>query len=67
METIVQAIELPGYAPASTWRIGARSSFERVLCGWSIPARAREGRALTSAEMVDFYDGLAGRFPIVSS
>ncbi len=65
LEIIMLAIESAGYTPGRDVALAldpAASEFHRdgsyVLSG--------EGRTLDSAAMVDYYDELCGRFPIVS-
>ncbi len=65
IQAIVEAIDAAGYEPGSDVAIAldpAASSFYRdgkyVLAG--------EGRELTSAEMVDYYEALVDKYPIVS-
>jgi enolase len=65
VQVIVEAIDAAGYEPGSDAMIAldpaASSFFENgkyVL--------ASEGRSLTSAEMVDYYADLVGKYPIIS-
>ncbi len=67
LQVIIEAIEAAGYEPDSQICIAldpAASSFfdkdkdKYVLAG--------EGRELSSAEMIDFYAELCGRYPIIS-
>ena len=65
VETIVQAIELAGYAPGQQVAIGLDPASSEFYEDGRYQLR-REGRALTSEEMVDFYADWVDRFPIVS-
>jgi enolase len=65
VETIVQAIELAGYAPGHQVAIGLDPASSEFYEDGRYQLR-REGRALTSQEMVDFYADWVDRFPIVS-
>jgi len=65
LQVIVQAIEQAGYKPGRDVFIAldsAASAFYRD----GIYHLDAEGAKLNSAEMVDFYAGLIGRYPIVS-
>jgi enolase len=65
VETIVQAIELAGYAPGQQVAIGLDPASSEFYEDGRYQLR-RESRALTSQEMVDFYADWVERFPIVS-
>jgi enolase len=65
VETIVQAIELAGYSPGQQVAIGLDPASSEFYADGKYQLR-REGRALTSAEMVEFYADWLDRFPIVS-
>jgi enolase len=65
LELLVAAIEAAGYAPGSQIAIAldpASSEFYRD----GAYQLAGEGRTLSSAEMVDYYESLLERYPIVS-
>ena len=64
---IVEAIQAAGYTPGDQVRIAldpASTEFYDAQRG--VYVLAGEGRELTSAQMVDFYEGLADRYPIIS-
>jgi len=64
---IVEAIEAAGYTPGEQVRIALDpASTEFYDADRGVYVLAGEGRELTSAEMVDFYEDLAGRYPIIS-
>lgn len=67
LEVILEAIEKAGYKAGSDIMLGmdvASSEFYDKESGkYNL---AGEGRVLTSAEMVDFYEGLVNDFPIIS-
>jgi len=65
VETIVQAIALAGYSPGQQVAIGLDPASSEFYADGRYQLR-REGRALTSEEMVDFYADWLDRFPIVS-
>jgi enolase len=65
VQVIVDAIDVAGYEPGSDVMIAldpAASSFFRD----GMYELASEKRSLTSAEMVDYYAGLADKYPIIS-
>jgi len=67
LKAIVEAIEKAGYAPGEQIRIAldpAASSFFDADKGKYV--LAGEGKELDSAEMIDFYDNLVGKYPIIS-
>ena len=67
LKAIMQAIEAAGYVPGEQVRIAldpAASSFYSKEKGRYV--LAGEGKELTSAEMIDFYADLVGRYPIIS-
>jgi len=64
---IVEAIQKAGYKPGEQIRIAldpAATEFYDAERG--VYVLAGEGRELTSAQMVDFWEDLAGRYPIIS-
>jgi enolase len=65
VETIVQAIELAGYTPGQQVAVGLDPASSEFYADGRYQLR-REGRALSSEEMVDFYADWVDRFPIVS-
>jgi enolase len=65
VEVILQAIEKAGYQPGRDCFLAvdaASSSF----CKDGLYHLKREGRSLTSAEMVDFWETWLGKYPIVT-
>jgi enolase len=67
LAVIVEAIEKAGYTPGEQVRIAldpAATEFYDAERG--VYVLAGEDRELTSEEMVDFYEDLASRYPIVS-
>ena len=64
---IVDAIKAAGYTPGTQVRIAldpaATEIYDAVRGVYML---AGEGRELTSAQMVDFYEDLANRYPIIS-
>ncbi len=65
LELIVEAIQAAGYTPGRDVVLGIDTAATELFEGGKYNL-AGEGRTLTSAEMVDFYAGLAERFPIAS-
>ncbi|MGI9145411.1 MAG: phosphopyruvate hydratase, partial [Chloroflexota bacterium] len=65
VEAIVEAIQLAGYSPGPQVAIGLDPASSEFYENGRYQLR-REGRALTSTEMVDFYADWVDRFPIVS-
>jgi enolase len=73
IEVILKAIEKAGYRPGEDIAIGldpaATSVLEEGTGVEGVPARyrlEREGRTLTSAEMVDLWEAWVTKYPIVS-
>ena len=65
LECIVLAIEKAGYKPGDEVRI-AMDPASSEMYNDGVYDLAGEGRKLTSAEMVDFYDDLCERYRIIS-
>jgi enolase len=68
LRVIVQAIEAAGYTPGEQIALAldpAASEFYQKGKGVYV-LEGEGGRALSSAEMVDYYAGLCSRYPIVS-
>ncbi len=67
LQVIVEAIDKAGYEPDSQICIAldpaASSFFDKDKSKYVL---AGEGRELSSAEMIDFYAELCGRYPIIS-
>jgi len=67
IEVIIEAIKAAGYAPGTDIKIAmdvASSEFYNKETGkYDL---AGEGRSMTAAEMIDFYEGLCNEFPIIS-
>jgi enolase len=67
LQVIVEAIGKAGFKPGDDFRIAmdpAASEFYEEETG--LYNLASEGRKLTSAEMVDYYDDLVSKYPIIS-
>jgi enolase len=65
VETILDAIERAGYIPGEQVALGLDPASSEFYADGRYQLR-REGRALTSAEMVEFYADWLDRFPLVS-
>jgi enolase len=65
LEVIVKAIEAAGYTPGEQIRIALDPASTEFFDG-SKYILAGEGRELSSEEMVDFYEDLCDRYPIIS-
>jgi enolase len=65
VEVILEAIEAAGYKPGQEIALGLDPASSEFYEDHHYQLR-REGRALTSAEMVDFYADWVDRFPLVS-
>ncbi|MDD4199806.1 MAG: phosphopyruvate hydratase [Eubacteriales bacterium] len=67
IQVIIEAIEKAGYKPGEDIRIAldcAASEFydeEKKVYDWK-----GEGRVMTAAELVGFYEGICDRYPIIS-
>ena len=67
IQVIVEAIEKAGYKPGDDIRIAldcAASEFydeEKNVYDWK-----GEGRVMTAAELVEFYEGICDKYPIIS-
>ncbi len=65
IEVILQAIEAAGYKPGDQITICIDSAASELYNNGKYNLR-KEGRVLTSAQMVDWYADLAAKYPIVS-
>jgi enolase len=65
IEVILQAIEKAGYRPGDDMMIALDPASSEIFEDGKYTL-AKEGKTLTSAEMVDFYADWAARFPIIS-
>ncbi len=65
LELIVEAIQTAGYTPGRDVVLGIDAAATELFEDGKYNL-AGEGRVLTAEEMVDFYAGLAERFPIAS-
>ncbi|MBU1683378.1 phosphopyruvate hydratase [Patescibacteria group bacterium] len=65
LKLIVEAIEKAGYKPGEDIAIAMDPAASEFFEDGKYQLRT-EGRALSSEEMVDFYDDLVSRYPIVS-
>jgi enolase len=65
IEVILEAIEAAGYKPGQEIALGLDPASSEFYEDHQYQLR-REGRALTSVEMVDFYADWVDRFPLVS-
>ncbi len=65
IEVILQAIEAAGYKPGDQITICIDSAASELHDNGKYNLR-KEGRVLTSAQMVDWYADLAAKYPIVS-
>ena len=65
LEVIVAAIESAGYKPGVDICLGIDPAASEFYDNGKYML-AREGRSLTSAEMVDLYEQWAGEYPIIS-
>ncbi len=67
LATIVEAIEKAGYKPGEdvflALDVAATEMYNKETKIYSL---AGEGKDLTSAEMIDFYEDLVGKYPIIS-
>ena len=65
IKILMEAIERAGYAPGEQMAIALDPAMSELFKGGKYNL-AGEGRSLTSAEMVDYWVELAGKYPIVS-
>ncbi|MBI2954725.1 MAG: phosphopyruvate hydratase [Chloroflexi bacterium] len=65
VELILRAIEAAGYKPGADIYIALDPAASELYSGGQY-VLAKEGRTLTSAEMVDFYSDWVSRYPIIS-
>jgi enolase len=66
VQVIIEAIEKAGYKPGEQVRIAIDTAASELYKEDGKYHLEGEGRVLTAAEMVDFYDSLASKYPIVS-
>ncbi len=66
LHVIMEAIEKAGYTPGEQIRIALDPAASEFYTQDGMYNLAGEGRQLTSAEMVDYYADLCGRYPIIS-
>ncbi len=64
-DVIMEAIASAGYAPGEHMYLGMDAAASEFFDDGQYVLR-KEGRRLTSAEMVEFYAGLAEKYPIIS-
>ncbi len=62
---VVEAIERAGYAPGEQIAVCLDPATSEILDGTDY-VLAKEGRRLTSEELIDFWEDWIGRYPIVS-
>jgi len=65
LELLVAAIEAAGYTPGTDIAIALDPAASEFFKDGSYVLKG-EGRTLSSAEMVDYWEALVGRYPIVS-
>ena len=65
IEVVLEAIQRAGYEPGEEVWIALDSAASELFRDDEY-ALAREGRSLTSAEMIDFYAHLVEKYPIIS-
>ena len=65
IKILVEAIEKAGYAPGNDIAIALDPAMSELFKNGKYEL-AGEGKSLTSAEMVDWWSALVGRYPIVS-
>jgi enolase len=65
LELLVAAIEAAGYTPGTDIAIALDPAASEFFKGGAY-VLAGEGRTLSSAEMVDYWEALVGRYPIIS-
>lgn len=67
LSTIIEAIEKAGYTPGEQVKlamdVAASEIYNKETKKYTLAA---EGKELTSAEMVDFFEDLVNRYPIIS-
>ncbi|MDZ4168606.1 MAG: phosphopyruvate hydratase [Coriobacteriia bacterium] len=67
LAVVVEAVEKAGYVPGEQIMIALDPAMTEIYdAARGIYTLAGEGRELTSAEMVDFWDDLVSRYPIIS-
>ena len=66
IQVIVEAVEATGYKPGEQIRIAIDTASSELYKEDGKYHLEGEGRVLSSAEMVDFYEGLVDKYPIVS-
>jgi len=64
-DVIMEAIQAAGYTPGQHIFLGMDAAASELYQGGEYRLK-KEGKSLTSADMVDFYDKLAAQYPIVS-
>jgi enolase len=65
IELIVTAIEKAGYKPGDDVAIGLDAAASEFFSGGKYILSA-EGKELTSSALIDFYEGLISKYPIIS-
>jgi enolase len=65
LELLVTSIEAAGYAPGEQIAIAMDPAASEFFSDGAYNLKG-EGRTLSSAEMVDYYEQLIGRYPIIS-
>jgi enolase len=66
LKLLVEAIEKAGYRPGEQVALALDAAASEFYKDGRYVLAGEGGRSLTAAEMVTFYDGLCGRYPIVS-
>jgi enolase len=66
LQLIVEAIEKAGYVPGEQVALALDPAASEFFRDGSYLLAGEGGRKLSSAGMVDYYEGLVGRYPIVS-
>jgi enolase len=65
LELLVTSIEAAGYRPGEDIAIAMDPAASEFFSGGAYNLKG-EGRTLSSSEMVDYYEDLIGRYPIIS-
>lgn len=65
LKVIIEAIEKAGYTPGKDIGIAIDAASSEIYADGKYSLKS-EGRSLTSDQMVDFYEDLVDRFPILS-
>ncbi|MDO4263633.1 MAG: phosphopyruvate hydratase [Deinococcus sp.] len=65
LEVLLEAIEKAGYEPGKDIRIALDPAVTEIFKGGQYHLES-EGKTLSTADMIDFWEDWAGRYPIVS-